>query len=75
MRSPLDDDIAGAWTNKTAYQLAIEVGDYRAAARESIWALRRLGQSGTESGGVVAAQWQVRLRGCLRSRHRHKELR
>jgi len=46
--------------NEGIYALALERGDYRAAAWQAIRAIRRAGRTDL---------WTLRLRGCLARRH------
>jgi len=55
-------DLSMPWHNREAYALALEVGDYMAAAREAAAALRRVG--GPSIDGEL---WRMRLAGCLRA--------
>ena len=52
------------WHNQEAYVLAIELGRYRAAARECVRALRRSAKNENQE------LWRDRLRGSFRRRHR-----
>ena len=46
--------------NEGIYALALQLGDYRAAAHQAIRAIRRAGKTDL---------WTMRLRGCLERRH------
>jgi hypothetical protein len=52
------------WHNQDAYLLAIELGRYRAGARECVRALRRGAKNEDQE------LWRARLRGSFRRRHR-----
>lgn len=58
-REPPDENFL---QNRPAYWLALEIGNYRAAARLAIAALRASGEE----------PWRWRLRGALTRRHRRK---
>lgn len=56
--------------NTGQYALALQFGNYRAAARICIVALRRYGKNKDGEWGLVSQEWIFRLNHCLALRHR-----
>jgi hypothetical protein len=63
--------VENLWHNEGAYALAIQYGNYRAAAREAVNALRRIRKT-TGEGTYESRRWELLLWGALKYRHPHQ---